>query len=216
MVGCGELSCQQMAGRAGRKISGRKSKGGYDNMIRKRNGFLIFCLSLLPGAGEMYMGFMKMGVSLMSSFFLTLILADMGILGFMVSISAIVWFYSFFHVHNLAGLPDEAFYEVKDTYLFPFAGQENESVTIMGKYRKTVAVILIVIGASSLLKSLFYMVEAYLPETVRTIMKNFSFYYLPRIAFSIAIIALGIYMIYGKKKQLDVENKQDVENVQSQ
>ena len=38
-------------------------------MTKKRNGFLRFCCSLLPGAGEMYMGFMKMGLSLMSMFF---------------------------------------------------------------------------------------------------------------------------------------------------
>ena len=39
-------------------------------MIRnKKNGFWTFCFSLLPGAGEMYLGFMKMGISLMAIFF---------------------------------------------------------------------------------------------------------------------------------------------------
>ena len=36
----------------------------------KKNGFLTFIASLLPGAAHMYMGLMKYGVSLMSVFVL--------------------------------------------------------------------------------------------------------------------------------------------------
>ena len=35
-------------------------------MTKKKNGFLAFCFSLIPGAGEMYMGFMKQGASIMA------------------------------------------------------------------------------------------------------------------------------------------------------
>ena len=38
-------------------------------MIRKKGSFLTFCFSMLPGAGEMYLGFMKRGASLMTLFF---------------------------------------------------------------------------------------------------------------------------------------------------
>ena len=38
-------------------------------MTKKKSGFWTFIFSLLPGAAEMYMGFMKMGVSLMGLFF---------------------------------------------------------------------------------------------------------------------------------------------------
>ncbi len=174
-------------------------------MTKKKNKFLTFICSLLPGAGEMYMGFMKMGVSLMSCFFLALILADSGVFDFMVVIAAIVWFYSFFHVHNLAGLPDEMFFEVKDVYLFPFAGKEGEQLMHTGKYRKVVAVILSFIGVSGLFKSYYYGVARYLPRAFRVILNDFLFYYLPKMVFSIAVIILGIYMIRGKKKQLEGE-----------
>lgn len=172
-------------------------------MTKKKNKFFTFIFSLLPGAGEMYMGFMKMGISLMSCFFLTLMLADTGIFDSMVLIAAIVWFYSFFHVHNLAGLPDEAFFEVKDEYLLPFAGKEDGKMTITETYRKVVAVILIVIGVSGLLRAFYYVLAEYIPQAVRVLLSDFIFYYLPRVAFSIAVIVLGIYMICGKKKQLD-------------
>ena len=42
---------------------------------KKKNRFLTFCFSMLPGAAEMYMGFMKTGVSLMSLFMLVIMLA---------------------------------------------------------------------------------------------------------------------------------------------
>ncbi|MDE6529865.1 MAG: hypothetical protein K2K96_03725 [Lachnospiraceae bacterium] len=175
-------------------------------MIKKKNKFFTFIFSLLPGAGEMYMGFMKMGVSLMSCFFLTAMLASIGMYDFMILIAVIVWFYSFFHVHNLAGLPDETFYEVKDAYLLPFAGMEGEKIIITGTYRKVVAVILIFIGVSGLLKSFYYVTADYLPFMVRVIISDFMFYYFPRTALSIAIIVLGIYMIRGKKKQMEDES----------
>ena len=42
---------------------------------KKKNRFLTFCFSMLPGAAEMYMGFMKTGVSLMSLFMLVIMVA---------------------------------------------------------------------------------------------------------------------------------------------
>lgn len=172
-------------------------------MIKKKNKFLTFIFSLLPGAGEMYMGFMKMGVSLMSCFFLTVMIANLGMFDFVLLVTVIIWFYSFFHVHNLAGLPDEAFFEVKDEYLLPFAGKEDGKMTITETYRKVVAVILIVIGISGLLRAFYYVLAKYIPQAVSVLLSDFIFYYLPRVAFSIAVIVLGIYMIRGKKKQLD-------------
>ena len=43
-------------------------------MTKKKSGFLAFCFSLLPGAGEMYMGFMKHGVGIMALFWLLIFL----------------------------------------------------------------------------------------------------------------------------------------------
>ena len=36
---------------------------------KKKNKFFTFLCSFLPGAAEMYMGFMKMGISLLVVFF---------------------------------------------------------------------------------------------------------------------------------------------------
>ena len=36
------------------------------NMQKQKRGFLLFICSLIPGAGEMYMGFFKQGISIMT------------------------------------------------------------------------------------------------------------------------------------------------------
>ena len=59
---------------------------------KKKSKFLTFCFSLLPGAAEMYMGFMKMGVSLMSLFFLIIMLGMLMNQGIIVMAGIVVWF----------------------------------------------------------------------------------------------------------------------------
>ena len=77
-------------------------------MTRKKNKLLTFLWSLIPGAGEMYLGFFKMGTSLMALFLL--LLSFSGFLNFYVLslLSPVVWFYSFF-TQQLNSLPDEEF-----------------------------------------------------------------------------------------------------------
>ena len=65
---------------------------------KKKSKFVTFCFSLLPGAAEMYMGFMKMGVSLMSLFFLIIMLGMLMNQGIIVMAGIVVWFYGFFHI----------------------------------------------------------------------------------------------------------------------
>lgn len=45
-------------------------------MIKRKSRFLTFVFSMLPGAGHMYMGFMKIGVSFMSVFFFLIFLSS--------------------------------------------------------------------------------------------------------------------------------------------
>ena len=65
-------------------------------MTRKKNKLLTFLWSLIPGAGEMYLGFFKMGTSLMALFLL--LLSFSGFLNFYVLslLSPVVWFYMLF------------------------------------------------------------------------------------------------------------------------
>lgn len=179
-------------------------------MTRKKNGFWRFIFSLLPGAGEMYMGFMKMGVSLMGLFFVIIAVASYMDIGPIVFIALIAWFYSFFHVHNLAGLPDEEFYAVEDEYLFFAQDGMEKGKELVGAYRKIIAVILIVVGAVMTWKSLFRMLDEYLPSYICRLIDDLT-YRIPQLVVGIAVIVLGVYMIHGKKKQLDTQETVDNE-----
>ena len=89
----------------------------------------------MPGAGEMYLGFMKMGVSLMGLFFGIIVFCALLNLPSLLTVGVVVWFYSFFHVHNLVGLTDEEFRNVEDDFLF-HPGLFSSAKKDVEKYRK--------------------------------------------------------------------------------
>ena len=94
---------------------------------QKKNGFFTFIFSLMPGAAEMYMGFMKSGLSLMGIFFLCYIIPDaLNLYDYTGIFVVLAWFVSFFHARNLAGLKDEVFYQVQDEFIWEsFAEKRN-------------------------------------------------------------------------------------------
>ena len=86
-------------------------------MQKQKRGFWLFIFSLIPGAGEMYMGFKKQGISIMLLFWGAIALASITGLGWLAMFLPVIWFYSFFNVHNLKSLSEEEFYSVDDNYI---------------------------------------------------------------------------------------------------
>ena len=86
-------------------------------MKKQKHGFWVFIFSLIPGAGEMYMGFKKQGLSIMLLFWGSIALASITGLGWLAMFLPVIWFYSFFNVHNLKSLSEEEFYSVEDNYI---------------------------------------------------------------------------------------------------
>ena len=164
-------------------------------MRRKKSKFLTFIFSLLPGAGEMYMGFMKMGVSLMAEFFGIIFLATVTDVSQLLMIDIILWFYAFFHVHSIAGASDEEFRQLEDKYLIPF--YESNPGRQSKMMRRFCSIVLIVLGAFMLWNMGIKMLGSilYLPGVQ----------YIPKILVAIGLIVLGIVMIQGKKEALDQE-----------
>ncbi len=168
---------------------------------KKKSGFLTFCFSLLPGAGEMYLGFMKMGTSLMGMFFALCALSAALNMSSLIFVMVVVWFYSFFHVHNLAGLTDEEFVNTKDEFLFNLDTFFNMDKRAVEKYRETIAIVLIIVGVLLLWNGIKDAVYVYLPEAVWRFISRME-HTLPKIAAGVAVIAGGCYMIRGKKEEL--------------
>lgn len=176
-------------------------------MTKKKNGFFTFCCSLLPGAGEMYLGFMKEGVSMMGLFWGAI--AVISFLGLDVGalVLPIIWCYSFFNVHNKAGLSDEEFYALEDDYLFhmdqiiPRERMNVQQTTVF-------AWILILLGVSILWGPVINQLLLFMKSFVSAEMLNTIQYFLhrlPRYVVAVLMIAGGIYLIRHKKQELDQE-----------
>lgn len=180
-------------------------------MTRKKNGFLTFVFSLLPGAGEMYMGFFKQGISIMSAFFMLIFVSSWLNLGPLMFILPVLWFYSFFHVHNLASLRDEEFYSIEDKYVFDYDNNKLQAMFGQNKGRRILAIVLIILGVSAVWDILMDVLESFL----MALGMNMDWFYrisykVPQCAFGIAIIMLGIYLIKGKKEELyAIQDKQN-------
>ena len=117
---------------------------------QKKSKFFTFMFSFIPGAAEMYMGFMKQGLSLMALLALTIVGCSYGLQAFFIPAMALTWFYSFFHARNIAALPEEEFNALPDAFIWEDAMEEKGLKISSPTIRKWAAGILIVIGAGML------------------------------------------------------------------
>lgn len=174
-------------------------------MTRKKNSFFTFIFSLLPGAGQMYMGFMKRGLSLMASFFLIIFLSVWLNIGPIMLIIPLIWFYAFFDTHNLRSMPDEEFYAMEDDYLFLPDIPKEKLQLIQSKYRNIFAIGLILLGFTILWNNIYELFQRFLPDLIRNLFYSFG-YRFPQLLIGAAIILFGVYLIRGKKVELNQEN----------
>lgn len=174
-------------------------------MTNKKSRFWTFIFSLIPGAGEMYMGFFRHGISVMALFFLTITVSAFINIGPLLFLLPIIWFYSFFHVHNLKNMPDEEFYALEDDFILPLKGTSYDNINVdvlIKKYRKPLAIILIIIGLTILWRNLISLLDYIMPNFLTNFLWEFS-YQIPQAIIGILILLLGLYLITGKKRELD-------------
>ncbi len=175
-------------------------------MIRKKSSFLTFCFSLLPGAGQMYMGFMRRGSSLMALFFLTIFLSSWLGLGPLMFLMPIIWFYAFFDTHNLRSMPDDEFYAQEDDFIILPEYAKEKAKEIQTKYRYVLAIALIIIGLGILWNNFIDLITTIFPSVSFSILYRLG-QLIPQLFVACAIIAFGVYLIRGKKQDLDSLDK---------
>lgn len=173
-------------------------------MTRQKKGFWLFIFSLIPGAGEMYMGFMKQGISIMLLFCSIFALCAGTGMDWLLMFFPIIWFYSFFNVHNLKSLPEDEFYAIEDNYILHLDELIGDANHIVGKYRTLVAIGLIIFGISILWNNFTDILYWILPDFLANIVSRIS-YQLPQIIIALVIIITGFYLLSDKKRSLDNE-----------
>lgn len=175
-------------------------------MQKQKRGFWLFIFSLIPGAGEMYMGFKKQGLSIMLLFWGVFALGACTGMDWLIFLIPIIWFYSFFNVHNLKSLSEEEFYSVEDSYILHMDKLIGDVDSLLTNHRKLTAIVLIVFGASILWNNIvdfFYMI---LPGYLADILGTFA-YHLPQLVIAVAIILAGVYILTRKKDALDKDQE---------
>lgn len=172
-------------------------------MKKQRSKFCNFCLACIPGAGQMYLGFFKQGISLMSIFMgCCAIISLIGVDAIAFALP-VIWFYAFFDALNKNSLSADEFSKLEDDWLI--IKNTDELKFNVKKVRIIAAVILILIGINSLYNgaiSFCYQLGIDLDNTVFGLIR----YALPKLVFSVLIIGAGIYLIKGKRKSIYEEN----------
>ena len=177
-------------------------------MKKQKHGFWVFIFSLIPGAGEMYMGFKKQGISIMLLFWGSIALASITGLGWLAMFLPVIWFYSFFNVHNLKSLSEEEFYSVDDNYILHMDQFSGNMGKFLQKHRNVTAWVLILFGIcilwSRFTTLLYLIVPVELADYAYEICNS-----LPQIVIAAGIIAAGIYLLTQQKKKLEEDENKD-------
>ena len=157
----------------------------------KKSRFWLFLFSLMPGCGQMYLGYAKRGVSLGLLFFGTLLLSSL--IGFteLGLILPVLWFYTFFDGMNLYGKE-----EVEDDWAFNLG---NLFAKYMGNRKSSVLFgsILLIVGFLILMRNI---VGPQLLEILRDTVFAPFIANMPQLIIAVVLIIVGIFLISGKRR----------------
>lgn len=155
-----------------------------DKKLNKKS--LTLALSVVPGAGHMYLGYQKKGLIIMGSFFFSIFF--MGWLGIsmLLFLLPLIWFYSFFDAMHIADGSQE---EVK-----------NQALVLPEVKPEWVGIALVVIGVVILLEKILY---PFIDYSIRRFIQTS--------VVSLTFIIVGINMLIKNKKSLAVNNETEEE-----
>ncbi|WP_326909734.1 hypothetical protein [Sedimentibacter sp. MB31-C6] len=156
-----------------------------DKTLNKKS--ISLALSVIPGAGHMYLGYQKKGLIIMGSFFFSIFF--MGWLGvsMLLFLLPLIWFYSFFDAMHIAEGSQE---EMKDqVLLLPNIKPEWIGFALIG-------IGVLIIMERVLYPLIDYEIRRYIQTTV----------------VSLIFILVGIYMLMKNKKSSSSYDETEEEN----
>ena len=165
----------------------------------KKNGILTFLFAFVPGAGQMYQGYMKRGLSLITLFFLC-IMTGMLLLEPLALTALIVWMYSFFDTFNLRAqfIAETA---PADDYLVHFNTKDARLTLFFRDSHKLVGWALIALGAMVAYQNIIMRV---LGDVMWRWGQNNAFFravylMLEQLPVCVALIVCGVWLVRGPK-----------------
>jgi len=155
----------------------------------KKSKMIATFLSIIPGAGHMYIGLQKRGLQLMAAFLFSIYIMDVLRLSLFLFIIPILWFYSFFDALQLISRQGRE--ELKD---LPF-------VDWLVNHQKWVGIVLLLLG-------LYYLADEVLLRALDRMFPeeriSFLFHqYFQTFVVSVLLIGGGIRLLLGSKYRGD-------------
>jgi hypothetical protein len=166
--------------------------------VRSKVWTVIF--ACLPGAGHMFMGLMKLGLSYMAMFFLVIFFASVSGMGAFVYLLPLIWFYSFFDCVNKVCLSSEELARERDRFLF--TDPDGAQRPFSGRLRPFAGAVLILAGLVGIWNAVLSLLHGSIPEEVYSAVASVGDR-LPQLLAAGVIIALGLWLIIGRKKQAE-------------
>ncbi|MDO4282956.1 MAG: hypothetical protein Q4D02_04890 [Clostridia bacterium] len=165
----------------------------------KKNLFFTFCFSFIPGAGQMYQGYMKRGGSILivlTLFCMLTVIISTPIMMFPIMALFAYSFFDTFNVRNRIGTDKE----VIDDYIWNNKDMiDLKSKFNMSKRHTFFGIILIIFGAYILLNSVIVDLAYSIPalRIFASLLSN----YLPPIVIAVICIYIGIKFISKKEEK---------------
>lgn len=171
----------------------------------RKSSFFTFCCAFIPGAGQMYLGMMKKGVTIMLLFFALMGFAGFFHLEFLLFLLPVIWFYSFFDTLNIKWMTQEKRQELDEKFSSElFSGTQFPKrwiETLRGKHSLLAGGGLIALGIYLIFSNIVRPIVREIFEIYGIDFWLFSYVIrmIPSLIISIAIIALGVHLVRGKK-----------------
>lgn len=165
----------------------------------KKNLFLTFCFSFVPGAGQMYQGYMKRGISIMILFGFVVALTSISSTPILAIPLPIIFAYSFFDTYNIRNniLNEKT---PKDEYIWNDFKDDNVLKDFRNKKINNIfGILLVFIGIYILLNSVILNLanrfELYFISNLMGVVLR----YLPSAVIAFASIYFGIKLVSKKQ-----------------
>lgn len=169
----------------------------FEQLEKQNKKTIAMVLSIIPGAGHMFLGLQRQGLQLMTIFFFSFFITDWLSLSIFLPIIPIIWFFGFFDAMNKAAGNDSG--DDGDVMFVKYFRTGKPLIKNTSKY---LAYALIAIGCLLLADKII------LPELQRYISFNFREYF-KVILLSLLFIAGGVKLLIGTESKEVAEESND-------
>lgn len=157
----------------------------------KKSLFWTFAFACVPGAGQMYLTYMKRGLSLMTLFFGIGTIIALTRMEELLFIAPIIWAYSFFDTFNIRNASVEELEEMPDKFILNLDDSDYVK-KFWSKRHFGIGFMLVVIGTYIMLIN-----TGILPLVITQWVQR----YFPTFVITIILIAVGVKFMVGDKDE---------------